>query len=222
MIELTLQLATSTPLHIGGEVRHNTTATRPLLKTSNGLPYIPAPSVKGRLRHATEAFLRGQGYFVCQSPAPEYMCQSLADADGDYCPVCRLFGAPWREAPLHFSPLHLSQDDTKDFGAYVPGTTARVGIRINRKRRSVQENFLFDTELFEPGYPWRFTGHARYSGADLADLAPVLLAARMVTMMGGSRSRGLGWGKFSIALSEEPEQMLPLTALWQEWQARNG
>ena len=55
----------------------------------------------------------------------------------------------------------------------------------------------------------------------------ILVAAKQaypnaVTMMGGSRSRGLGWGAFSIALHPDTSEIPPLNELWQEWQARHG
>lgn len=207
MIRLSVEVELASPLHIGSETRQNSDAARPLMKDKHGLPYIPATSIKGRLRHEVEKLLQATGSTVCAAPTPQLMCQPV---DGvSFCPVCQLFGAPWRESPLRFSELVLQ---TKG-DARPANTQSRFGIRVGRVRRVVQDKFLFGTELYEPGIPWRFTGHIVYSGNNLSDLAPLLLAAKAVTSMGSSRSRGLGWCSVTIV----PEEAIDLSALWSEW-----
>lgn len=230
MKNLLLTVTMDSPLHIGGEVRQNTDAMRPVLKTMDGLPYIPATSVKGVLRHAVEALLKGVGVGrppVCNAPNAERMCQPFDDHDR-VCPACRLFGSPWREASLYFPHLTL----TKEYLALVerkrqegvPQTYTRTGIRINRRRHVVEEQFLFTTELFEPGVPWTFSGTVQFTGKEDVELTPLYLGARAVSMLGGQRSRGLGWCQVEIAeYAAESEDFQPIAddtieALWVEWQ----
>src|SRR4051812_1305051 len=106
MITLTLSVELESPLHIGGETRQHTDAALPMLKTPEGLPYIPATSIKGRLRDEVERLLRGQSLFVCHAPRPELMCRPVEGQTA--CAVCTLFGSPWQEAQLYFADLNLS------------------------------------------------------------------------------------------------------------------
>ena len=101
MIILQFRLTLESPLHIGGEVQIDTAASRPLLKLRNGQPYVPATSIRGRLRHEVEALLRhtlGEEH-ICHPPRPDRMCHPLQVGD-PVCEVCALFGSPWRESPL--------------------------------------------------------------------------------------------------------------------------
>lgn len=220
MIPLQLKLTLESPLHIGGEVRHNTHAKRPMLKTRTGLPYVPATSIKGRLRHETEKLIRHQmgADAVCGAPRPQYMCQPVTDDGAGACPVCALFGSPWFESPLRFSDLTLAQESLNllEAGRSIPPTHNRAGIRINRRRRVVEDEFLFDTELFEPGIPWVFEGRALFDGV-LDELVPLYFAAAALTMLGGSRSRGLGWCQLII----EPDHGLLSRGAWQTWMERH-
>lgn len=229
MISLRLHATMQSPLHIGGETRQYTNAARPMLKTAEGYPYIPATSVKGRLRHEVERLLLSQNIGVCHAPSPESMCQPVGEQV--FCPVCRLFGSPWLESALYFQDLILVDEDMRLLRtqrtsqrktARAPQTESRAGIRINRYRRVVQEDFLFSTELFEPGMPWTFGGQVAFTG-DTVDLAPVYLAVQAVNMLGGSRSRGLGWCQLSLLPLEEGIPGLEARAeLWEQWKARWG
>ncbi len=223
MTRLTLSVTTHSPLHIGGETRQNTDATRPMLKTAAGLPYIPATSIKGRLRHEVERLLRGAlgPGAVCDAPVAERMCQPLDDAAG-VCPACHLFGSPWREAALYFHDLDRITVDGAEISlmrrdGIAPQTQTRAGVRINRRRRVVEDQFLFDTELFEPGIPWTFSGTANYLGRHPQNLVLIYMAARAVTMMGSARSRGLGWSTLVVEGEDGAPSAEELQAMWTAW-----
>lgn len=215
MITLNIVLELQSSLHIGGEVRQNTNATLPMLKTPEGLPYIPATSMKGRLRDEVERLLRAQSLTICDAPRPETMCRPLAGQVA--CPVCQLFGSPWQEASLYFNDLHLLPEHQQMFHGRIPRTTAHVSVRMNRRRRVVEDQALFDTELFQPGYPWKFQANLVYTHNSLIDLAPVLLAAKGIRMIGKARSRGLGWCSVNI---NEGDESLNLRNLWDTWSKR--
>lgn len=214
MISLTLTVQMQSALHIGGETRQNTDAALPMLKTPDGFPYIPATSIKGRLRDEVERLLRRLNHYVCTSPRPEHMCRPIGDQP--LCAVCALFGSPWHEASLYFQDLTLNHNQRSLIGSKTPSTTPRMSVRINRKRRVAQDNFLFDIELFQPGYSWEFTGQLTYTGDNMADLAPLLLASKGVTMLGKARSRGLGWCSVHIG-DEQSQDTDNLRVLWKTW-----
>lgn len=212
-----LSVTLESPLHIGGEVRSNTFAQRPLLKTAFGLPYIPATSIKGRLRHEVERIVhlyyeQQDKVVTCHAPAPEDMCQF--ESYEDFCPVCKLFGSPWQESALYFEDLKLDETIFADIS-----TVERSGVSINRKRRTAEPQRLYNIELFEPGMPLTFSGELEYLGDGATELAPLFMAARMVNKLGGNRSRGLGWCKIVLTKSTEVEEVgkTELRALWSQW-----
>lgn len=204
------------PLHISSERGHEAGTRRPFLKTVDGLPYIPASSIKGCLRHEAERLLRSQGIAVCNAPSAEYMCQSAQP-----CPVCQLFGSPWHISALLFNDLELAdaQIFTQGRNPRIPFPTSRSGVRLNRKRRTAEDGLLFEKELFEPGYPWRFVGQIIYERENPDSLALLYMAANSVNMLGSARSRGLGWSE--IKLDESNQSMTPsvLEELWDRWSA---
>ncbi len=227
MNDLNVRVVTHTPLFVGGDIRRNTNANRPLLKTPAGLPYIPATTIKGRLRAEVERLLKhslGEDA-VCRAPSPQSMCHpyislsdSTAGATDFVCPVCSLFGSPWIESRLVFSDLMLAPEYARlhhlpGRAQRIPATETRTSVSLNRSRRTAEEQRLFETELFEPGIPWTFEGTVQFDGT-LEELIPVLLASRGATMLGGSRSRGLG--KVTITLEPVLEGH-QLKTLWERW-----
>ena len=59
MITIDIALTLQSPLHIGSGAQQGTLAQRGMLKDANGWPYIPASTLKGRWRHATEQVAKG-------------------------------------------------------------------------------------------------------------------------------------------------------------------
>lgn len=213
MISFTLEVTLDSPLHIGGEMRLHTQADRPLLKTADGWPYIPATSIKGVLRHETEQLVRAVlgADAVCYAPQPERMCQPLSGSD--LCPVCTIFGSPWEESRLYLSDLMIVAEQAQHLSLERAQTETRPGVRINRRRRTAEDDFLFQTELFQPGVDWKFAGPATFYGSEI-DLTPLYVAARAVSMLGGGRSRGLGWCDLKLVGAPEGAD---LRARWEEW-----
>lgn len=213
MRAVNITITLESPLHMGSERGQETGLRSPFLKTVDGLPFIPASSVKGCLRHEAERLLRSQKIAICSPPTAEYMCQS-----DQPCPVCRLFGSPWYASTLYFNDLHLVNADifTQGKTAKIPLPTARSGVRLNRKRRIAEDRSLFEKELFEPGYPWQFVSEIIYEGEDDDSLVLLYMAARAVSMLGSGRSRGLGWSEVALT---ETNQTIALDEMWHRWSA---
>ncbi len=209
MISISLTVTTESPLHIGGEEQINTWADKPLVKWRNGEPYVPASTIKGRLRAELEALLRSTtlGPTLCQPPRAENMCQAGRHTP---CPVCKLFGSPLQEGELYFGDLYLTAEYDQ-----IPQTAVRTGTRINRRRHIVEDDLLYDIELFMPGEPLVFEGVIRCFAEQ--EITPLYVAARSVTMLGGGRSRGLGWGRIDIEGAPSPHE---LDHNWAAWIAR--
>ena len=91
-IELTMQQA----FHIQGEQQNNTTAQRPLIKTQDGYPFIPASTLKGCLRYELETLLiSGENV----APDPENLAQP-GPGDAEPGLIELLFGTAWVESCL--------------------------------------------------------------------------------------------------------------------------
>jgi len=164
---------------------------------------IPASTFKGRLRHECEKIARALGETVCDSPHPDRMCPHYGPLAGEFCLVCQLFGSPWRRSALDFSdgrlttPLPMQSGEPlsqrRRFDAQV-----RPGVSISRARRAAFSERLFFTETSAPNADFRF--QVEISGqlpdSDGPRLRALLLAGlRSLSLIGGGRSRGLGWGR---------------------------
>jgi len=189
-IDVTVVL--KSPLHIGALAPAGTAAVRGMVKTQDGWPYIPASTLKGRLRHTVERLARGLGYFVCDTH--QDMCKSVQDA----CPVCLIFGSPWLEGKLYFADLLLSgppeilQPLKERHGSEWPSTVLRHGVGISRSRKVAADNLLYTTELFQPGIPWVFKG-TLCGAITMCNAAWVVAGLRAMQCIGGDSTRGLGW-----------------------------
>lgn len=197
MIEIDLTVTLRSPLNIGSGSRQATLAKQPLLKNRSGWPYIPASTIKGKTRHAAEQIAATLGATVCATH--HQMCRHTP------CAVCRVFGAPWFPGTLQFNDLILSGP------AYVvslqeeptpPRTETRMGVAINRRRRTAEEQHLFSTELLFPGVPLEFSGALRGAVAR-GEAALVVAAIQHLFAVGRAKSRGLGWLEVSTLTVRE-------------------
>lgn len=190
MTEILATITTRTPLHIGSGAQQGTLAQRGLLKDRDGWPYIPATSLKGKLRHAVEqiaATLPAGGRVL---DPHENRMRRPADA------VTLLFGAPWLPGLVIFENFYLVGPpallEFKNKSPVNPRTTERTGVSINRARRVAEDQRLYRTELFWPGASLVFGGTLR--GALTQAQAGLLVAGlRLIPAMGGGKTGGLGW-----------------------------
>ncbi len=206
---LLVRIVMQSPLHIGGDSRSGTSAQRPLLKTRDGLPYIPATSLKGRLRAELEQLLASDQV----APRAETMVQPLSPSH-PVDVISDLFGSPWLESKLHFSDLTLSDDFLP--ARRRPTTTTRTGVGINARRRVARDAVLYSTELFAPGVALPFEGEIMAYTDDPLEIGLLLAGLRLIERIGSSRSRGLGWCQ--VEVNAEPS-LTPeaLEEAWRWW-----
>jgi CRISPR/Cas system CSM-associated protein Csm3 (group 7 of RAMP superfamily) len=187
-VEIVIRVTMDAPLHISAETKINTEADRALLKQRHGLPYIPATSLKGRLRAELESLL---GHFDRAAPRSEGMQHPLTE-QFDVDILTELFGSPWMESRLYFSDLHLTREfqDRK-----IPTTQTRMGVGINPRRGVAQDQHLYSTELFLPGISLTFEGDVLVETSSVEHVALIIAGLKLVERIGSGRSRGLGWCK---------------------------
>jgi len=195
-VNIELRLIFKTPVNIGSDVKDGTFADRPLRKDKHGWPYIPATSLRGRVRHRLERLARTLDLKPppCAPPLADSMCQ--VDTAEQICPVCQIFGSPWHPSPLRFTDLKLVEPaflaEQRESIKPAPSTILRYGVALSRHRRVAEENLLFTTEVFSPGVPLTFRGEIK---GDLtpAQLALLVYSLKSLSNLGSSKTSGLGW-----------------------------
>lgn len=186
-----------TALCIGDSGSSETGADKATVKTTDGKLYIPASTLKGIWRHATEAIVRSQGHFVCNSPLPQNMCPRPAEElngqntdlfQNDHCVACQIFGSPKQESNI------LINDLKPDIDLGTDATVNRSGVTINRNRRVAEDARLYFTETSIPNAGIVFSGDVTLS-SDITDEQIEFLSAGLnyIHAIGSGKTRGLGW-----------------------------
>lgn len=187
-IRIQLQAQLRSPLHILGPGRVVALVDRPVELDAQGYPYIPASSIRGRLRVHLERLLQQMNQPVCTPPVADRMCPH-ADHD-DYCLACRVFGSPWHPAGVVNTDLQLTSP------RLAPDLlrSERTAVAISRRLGTAQEQRLFTLETVDTS-----AGGARlvFEGEMVGRLTDeeagwLLAAVPLVTHLGGGKARGLG------------------------------
>ena len=201
-------------------------------RNARGEVYIPASTIKGRLRNACEDVARlycdaDAQLQRCQPPAPQNMCHGAAP-----CIVCRLFGSVYVGERLFFDDAVL-RDDLSEIYDPAAQSQPRTRVQLDRRRGVAATGHLFSTEYAEPELVFRtqVTGGLALTplaGEKAVAYELILLAAgvRMVKELGGDKSAGFGACEMSFASDirvgnqrEEAVEVSPndLISDWLEW-----
>ena len=209
-------LTTRTGLHIGAGGNHDPLATdSPVVRDAAGQPYIPGASLKGVIRSAAEALLRGaeasshgEGLSACDIlGSNESKCvshdrlkelredndkakgstQDLARSVwAESCTTCRLFGSLAMASRVRFPDLPL--------GAPSARFEIRNGVGIDRDKELAAQGVLYDFEAVPPGTLFRCT--LIFDNYHDAEVGLVLYLFDQLHQgqlaLGGKGSRGLG------------------------------
>jgi CRISPR/Cas system CSM-associated protein Csm3 (group 7 of RAMP superfamily) len=192
-MRLTLRAVFETPVNVGG-YGAPTFVDRAFRRDPEGWPFIPASSLKGRLRHECERLARALGCELAEGPAPERMGYGDPDA------VQAIFGAPWTPGRIYPQDLTLVDPEPKEQQS-PPPPAVRYNVSLSRQRRVAEDARLFTTELFMPGVPLTFAGtwEAEISLRELALLEAGLGA---ITALGRGKTGGLGWCALTVQRAE--------------------
>jgi CRISPR-associated protein Csm3 len=166
----------TTPLRISSG-RAGDTSDAPLIRTRDGLPYLPGSSLRGVLRTAVERILAAVGESAdltscvlfsdtdCNARARTFQSDQLdnaseEDRDKDkklltfaegLCDVCKLFGATIYASRLVIEDAYPCEP--KD--ALMPHEIIRDGVGIDRDTGTAHEGVKFNYEVLEPGPTFR-------------------------------------------------------------------
>jgi CRISPR/Cas system CSM-associated protein Csm3 (group 7 of RAMP superfamily) len=177
-------------------------------RDTDGKLIIPGSTLKGRIRWECERIARALDWDVCQSPQADNMCPYYWHHSGaqeeKFCDICHIFGSSARRSTLWFGDAKLKDDERlrdtpvlqsrksvnerRPFDAQV-----RSGVSISRARRAAFSERLFFTETSAPNARFRFQAVIEGDLSSDRHRAFLLAGVRSLSLVGGGRSRGLGW-----------------------------
>jgi CRISPR-associated Csx10 family RAMP protein len=181
---LTVEVKTSLAIGSGPQTRGGVCS---IARDQDGLPIIPASTIKGVLRSHLERLVTDG----CERTG-------TAACGAASCPVCNLFGGTGRSGLLRFADARLVDDDLKSFlsplrrGA--AGVEVRGGASISRSSRTPAEIPFVKREVTAP-FMSGMRLQARLDASRELETNEVSLlqaAVAAVTDIGGERSRGAG------------------------------
>lgn len=228
-------LEMQTALSVGSRVSLEPTGSDlPVIKTPDGLPFIPGSSLKGVVRFFAERVLRsldesllhnlveGEKAKICDplgSPciSREVKDELLKEAEQEEifaqeiwkksCFVCRLFGSPWLAGRLAFKDAFLTNGDD------LPVVTqVRDGVGIDRDLGAARPGVKYDFEVVVPGAC--FGVEIAAENAEEWEVGLLLAVLRPFKegwlAVGGRSTRGPGWGKLKdLAIRRLEQKDLP-------------
>lgn len=212
-IRLNVTWHPSTPLHLGAGSGGGFVDRR-VVRRADGRPYVPGSAVKGKVRYYAQALFRAKEGPTCQWQDTRESWEDREPGPGGCgCHLCALFGAPgFAPGALVFTDLLPTDGEAR--------VLLRSSTALDRARRVALDGRLFSLEA-AGGNGLAFAGLVQgwLPASRLDQLAGLLYAAlRLVPQLGGSRSRGLGWGEMRIeldgALREQEDQMKGWVAAW--------
>lgn len=221
---LQIRVDTVTPLLIkAGDVGLDPTAAslacvRTRHATRGPTVYIPGSSLKGVVRSAAEAALRGLRLRGVPGPCDPLDQQCPCNAGRDessahtyqrQCAICRTFGSQrlkGRASPRDLFPWREGEDDAANAVA-ANSVELRNGVSIDRIKGSVKHG-PFDQELVPSGVS--FWGEIAFENYQVWQLGLLLQAFDDIdtgfVQLGSSKSRGLGVARVCILklIHEQP------------------
>lgn len=189
-----LTIRMDAPLHIGTGYRRGL-IHRTVVRDRKGCIYLPASSLKGKVRSTCEGLTILHNLEPCRAPYP----QALYDCRVSGCLVCRVFGAPGLGAEIFWHNAHLV--DWPQEQHTLAQTSIRTQIQLSRERGVSSEDHLFAGEASTAGLVFRsddgISGRislTRVEGdPDLHyELLLLLAGLKLVHSLGGNTSRGMG------------------------------
>jgi len=192
----------------------------PVIKTPEGVPFIPGSSLKGVVRTYVERVLRtldgmntqhpGQRLWACDPLDEKNRCvtadrkkELLAEAGEDdarftgliwqhSCTACRLFGSPWLASRVAFQDAMLANRES-----LLRLTEVRDGVGIDRDLGSAKTGIKYDFETVPAGAEFGIT--IVVENAEEWEVGLLLLALEAMKRgelpIGGKTTRGPGWGE---------------------------
>lgn len=178
------------------------------VRDAYGKLIIPGSTLKGRIRWECERIARTLGWDVCNAPQPDNMCPYFwyhrGERQDKFCDLCEMFGTSVKRSALWFGDATLKEDERlrvtpvlesgkrvnerRPFDAQI-----RPGVSLSRARRAAFSERLFFTETSAPNACFHFKALIEGELSAPQHHALLLAGVRSLSLVGGGRSRGLGW-----------------------------
>lgn len=192
----------------------------PVIKTPEGVPFIPGSSLKGVVRAYVDRLLRtmeelgqthqGERLWACDPLDDAQRCitaarkqELLKQAEEDdarfteliwqhSCTACRIFGSPWLASRAAFQDAMLANRES-----LLRLTEVRDGVGIDRDLGSAKSGIKYDFETVPSGAEFGLT--IVVENAEEWEVGLLLLALEAMRKgelpVGGKTTRGPGWGE---------------------------
>ncbi len=192
-------------LHIGGGKQSLVDTDSPVVRTPDGLPYIPGSSFKGVFRSTTEklastidgvkvCFLADGTACLTQRELTDEEKKKIEKGDMEFleqnlCDICKLFGSPYLASKIFFKDLYLEGENT-----WAGTTEIRDGVVIDRDSEKAKNNLKYDFEVVPAGA--RFA--MRIDADNLSEKEEALIGITLMEFkngfgkLGGNKTRGTG------------------------------
>jgi hypothetical protein len=200
---------------------------------NDGLPFVPASSIRGRVKDSIRQLLvenerQHPRFWACagqKGTGTEY-CDGAAET----CPLCRVFGAPGGLSPrgYDFSAATYSPSDRTDMSNVFLArnlASASLNPRPRNKRddalRRVCEDHFFVDGVAEPyvvlvGEVRERAVHSRFAGGERTfDGVLVTLGLRLTDSLGATRNRGRGECDVEPLTQDWQKEIAQLIRDWQ-------
>lgn len=179
-----------------------------VLKDINDKPYIPATTLKGKLRYISTLIYDGLTNSRCEGYYEKH--------DKCNCIICNMFGSKENSiGRLKFQNLLLN-DNGDNKGRY----SVRNGIEVNRKLKVTKDKSLFKYETVALDRDEKFIGEIDgYLSEDIykKQIIVLFLAFNMMDTIGAMQSRGLGWLDSSSSIEVKVDGVTITKEILQEW-----
>lgn len=221
-LNLELSIVLDGPLAVGTGFRRGL-VQRTIERNGEDMLYIPASSLKGRIRDIAEQLARQLELTdICHAPHGDTMC-SIKKGKDELCLVCRTFGTPGlssrtRHTGLRWSDAQLLQEYHDLFAdSHAAQVRTRTQAQLSRSRGVALEERLFTSELSIDNLSFRscisgWMATTPIAGDEVLSYELMLLVAalKMVPSLGGGRSRGYGRCAINVDVIQVNQQSVTL------------
>jgi len=192
-------------LHIGSGFGFARIVDLMSVKDANGLAYIPASTIKGKLRSTCSKIARTLNYEPSFLNREYKLCDKLVadvckhEDPRDRCVICRLFGSPFVEGKLIFKDAVINEEEANKIGILSHINQLRVdeqnetrnSVKLSRSLRISSPQNLFTMET--TSRKLTFNGSI-YAKERLTEQEQNLLkfGLKVLSHIGGQKARGLG------------------------------
>jgi CRISPR/Cas system CSM-associated protein Csm3 (group 7 of RAMP superfamily) len=197
-INLELTIRFSSPFIIGSGFGIAGLIDLTTVKDTDNIVYLPASSLKGKVRSEFKKNMEAMGIPVCNSTINGRTDICKAGDIKDACVICRVFGSVFHPGCLIFEDAVMDDETMANLREIVKNrmipafqSSVRTGIRINRWLKTAEEGALFTFETVNSSFVFKSSIKGRCYISD-NEYSYFTETIRMITHLGGNKAGGMG------------------------------